>query len=58
MALNVLGTCAVAEEGVGVPTLSVALTIVFAAYVFLDSLVAFFVIVRKCGEAECVSRRM
>lgn len=58
MALNTLGTCAVADEGIGVPTLSVALTVVFAAYVFLDSLVAFFVIVRKCSEAECVSRRM
>lgn len=58
MALSVLGTCAVAEESLGVPTLSVALTAVFAVYILLDSLVAFVVIVRKVVEAESVSRRV
>jgi hypothetical protein len=58
MALNVLGTCAVAEEGAGVPALAVALAAVFAVYILLDSLVAFFVITRKVAEAESVSRRV
>lgn len=56
MALDVLGTCAVADDGITVPDLSLGLTFAFAAYILLDSIVAFSVIVRKCAEAENYSR--
>lgn len=55
MAIDVLGTCTAASEGVETPALALGLTIVFAVYIFLDSVLASSVIVRKASEAEAVT---
>ena len=57
MAVDVLGTCSSAAEGVESPTLALFLTVVFAVYILLDSVIASSVIVRKAAEAEALSAR-
>jgi hypothetical protein len=58
MAIDVLGTCQAAPDGVTAPPgLAVFLTILFAVYIALDSLLASSVIVRKAAEAEAVTGR-
>ena len=57
MAIDVLGTCATAEAGAETPTLAVFLTVVFAVYIALDSVLASAVIVRKAAEAEATTAK-
>lgn len=55
MAIDVIATCTDAAESSGTPTLAVFLTILFAVYIALDSVLASSVIVRKAAEAEAVT---
>lgn len=57
MAIDVLGTCASAAEGVETPALALTLTIVFAIYILFDSVLASSVIMRKASEAEAATAR-
>lgn len=57
MALDVLGTCTAASSGSDTPGLAVFLTVLFAVYIALDSLLGASVIVRKAAEAETVTSR-
>lgn len=57
MALDVVATCAAAEESFDTPGLAVFLTVLFSVYIFLDSLIAASVIIRKASEAEDFSKR-
>lgn len=55
MALSVLATCAVASEEAGVSSVATFLTVLFSAYIALDSLLASIIVTRKAGEAERVA---
>lgn len=55
MALDIIATCATATEGSDTPGLAVFLSVLFAVYIALDSLLAASVIVRKATEAESVT---
>ncbi len=57
MAIDVLGTCTTSDASSETPTLPVLLTIVFAVYIFLDSVLASSVIVRKAAEAEATTAK-
>jgi len=58
MALDIAATCTAASAGSDTPGLAVFLTVVFAVYIALDSLLAASVIVRKAAEAEAVTGRL
>ena len=58
MALDLAATCTAASAGSDTPGLAVFLTVVFAVYIALDSLLAASVIVRKAAEAEAVTGRL
>lgn len=55
MAIDIVGTCASAVEGVDTPALATGLTIVFGVYILLDSVLAAHVITRKAAEAEAAT---
>lgn len=55
MALTVLASCAVASEESGVSSSAVLLTVIFGAYIALDSALASVMVSRKAAEAERVS---
>ena len=57
MALDTL-ICTAAAASSDTPGLAVFLTVLFATYVALDSLLAASVIIRKSAEAEAVSGRV
>ena len=57
MAIDVLGTCTSSADSAETPTLAVFLTIVFAVYIALDSVLASAVIVRKAAEAEATTAK-
>jgi len=57
MAIDVLGTCTTSDSSTETLTLPVLLTIVFAVYIFLDSILASAVIVRKAAEAEATTAK-
>lgn len=55
MALDIVASCATAAQGSDTPGLAVFLTILFASYIAVDSVLAASVIVRKAAEAEAVT---
>jgi len=55
MALSVLATCALASDEAGVSSVATFLTVLFSAYVALDSVLASIIVTRKAGEAERVA---
>ena len=57
MAIDVLGTCTSASSSGETPTLAVFLTVLFAVYIALDSVLASAVIVRKAAEAEATTAK-
>ena len=52
MAVDVLSTCSQSVEQAPSQLLSAVLTLVFAAYILVDSGIAAWVITRKAREAE------
>ena len=57
MALDIVTSCATASQGSDTPGLAVFLTVLFAVYIALDSILASSVIVRKAAEAEASTAR-
>lgn len=57
MALDVLSTCATAQAADEPPTLTLVLSIVFALYILVDSVLAAIVVFRKSAEAEATTMR-
>ena len=55
MALNVLATCSMAADEAGVSSVATFLTVLFSAYIVLDSFLAGVIVSRKAGEAERVA---
>ena len=55
MALSVLATCAAASDEAGVSSVATFLTVLFSAYIALDSVLASIIVTRKAGEAERVA---
>ena len=55
MGLTIVEACAIASESETSSFAAVFLTVLFSAYIALDSFLSALVIVRKASEAECVA---